>query len=230
MARAKPARPAADSHAAASPAGPRPGGGAPVPGRRAQQRRETERLILDTALALFSAGGFDATTTKQIADAAGVAHGTVFLVAPTKEALLIKLLEARLREIVAARTASLGKRKLVGQLGHVFDGLFDFYAAEPRLSRAFLKGVMFPAEPIARATYADHVAGFSRYLAGLFDAARGRGEVAAGVDSAAAAAAVLALYVFCVVDFLTAEVPDRAALGAAFRAGLGQLAHGFAPH
>lgn len=203
---------------------------APAGGRRAQQRRETERLVLDTALALFSAHGFEATTTKQIADAAGVAHGTVFLVAPTKEALLVKLLEARLRDIVVARTRTLPKRKLVGQLVHVFDGLFDFYAAEPRLSRAFLKGVMFHAEPIAKATYDEHVARFSQHLAGLFEAARARGELAARVDSAAAAGAVLALYVFCVVDFLNAEPPDRAALGAAFRAGLGQLAHGFLPH
>lgn len=213
MARAQPAPPAAT----------------PPPGRRAQQRRETERLILDTALALFSAGGFEATTTKQIADAAGVAHGTVFLVAATKEALLVKLLETRLREVVAARGRSLPRRRITAQLGHVFDGLFDFYAAEPRLARAFLKGVLFFAEPIARTTYDEHVAQFARFLAGLFDAAKARGEVAARTSSAAAAANVLALYVYALIAFLNADAPDRAALGATFRAGLDEMARGFAP-
>jgi len=213
MPRAKPAPPAAPPAA---------------PGRREQQRRETERLIQATALALFSAHGFEATTTKQIADAAGVAHGTVFLVAATKEALLVKILEARLREVVAARAQSLPGRRIVTQLVHVFDGLFDFYAGEPRLSRAFLKGIMFFAEPIARATYDEHVARFARYLAGLFDAAKARGEVAPRTRSAAAAGNVLALYVHVVVAFLNADVPDRAALGASFRAGLDEMARGFA--
>jgi AcrR family transcriptional regulator len=199
-----------------------------APGRRERQRLETERLIKATALALFVAHGFEATTTKQIADAAGVAHGTVFLVATTKEALLVKVLEEQLREVVARRAASLPKRNLTGQLVHVFDGLFDFYAAEPRLSRVFLKGIMFFAEPIARAMYDEHVARFQGYLAALFDAARARGEVSARTRSPAAAANVLALYVYVVVAFLNADAPDRAALGASFRAGLDELARGFA--
>src|SRR5262252_6152777 len=123
------------------------------PGRREQQRLATERHIKDTALALFAAQGFDATTTKQIADHAGVAHGTVFLVAPTKEALLVKVLEERLREVVAARTKTLPRRGIAAQLTHVFDGLFDFYAREPQLSRAFLRSIMFFSEPIAKAQY-----------------------------------------------------------------------------
>ena len=198
-----------------------------APTRRELQRRETERLILTTALALFRAHGFDATTTKQIAEAAGVAHGTVFLVAATKEALLVKILEAELRQVVAARTDSLPRRKIASQLRHVFDGLFDFYAGEPQLSRVFLKGVMFFGDPIARATYDAHVARFSQYLAALFDAAQARGEVSPKLVSVAAASNVLALYVYLVVAFLNADTRDRAALGAQFRAGVDEMARGW---
>lgn len=197
-----------------------------APRRRELQRRETEQLIKATALALFRAHGFDATTTKQIAEAAGVAHGTVFLVAATKEALLVKLLEERLLEVVAQRAASLPPRRIATQLAHVFDGLFEFYAAEPRLSRVFLKGVMFFTEPVSRALYDEHVARFTRYLAGLLDAAKQRGEIGALVDIDAAAGNVIALYVFCVVSFLNEEAPDRAALDARFRAGLGEMFRG----
>ncbi|MBC7977506.1 MAG: TetR/AcrR family transcriptional regulator [Myxococcales bacterium] len=221
-------RRAAPAASASAPESPAASATPAAPGRRERQRLETERLIQETALALFIAHGFEATTTKQIAEAAGVAHGTVFLVAATKEALLVKVLEARLREVVAGRAASLPKRRIVAQLVHVFDGLFDFYAAEPRLSRVFLKGIMFFAEPIARAMYDEHVARFSGYLAMLFDAAKARGEVAARTASAFAAGNVLALYVYVVVAFLNADVADRTALGASFRAGLDELARGFA--
>jgi AcrR family transcriptional regulator len=200
-----------------------------APRRRELQRRETEQLIKAAALALFREHGFDATTTKQIAEAAGVAHGTVFLVAATKEALLIKLLEERLLEVVAQRAASLPPRRIATQLAHVFDGLFAFYAAEPRLSRVFLKGVMFFTEPVSRALYDEHVARFTRYLAGLIDAAKQRGEIGPAVDGEAAAGNVIALYVFRVVSFLNEEVPDRAALGARFRAGLGEMFRGLSP-
>jgi AcrR family transcriptional regulator len=214
------------------PSGP-PGSPAPRrargPGRRELQRQDTERLIQATALALFAEHGFEATTTKQIADAAGVAHGTVFLVAATKEALLVKVLEQQLRDVVASRTRSLPRRGIIAQLVHVFDGLFDFYADKPRLSRVFLKGIMFFAEPIARAMYDEHVARFASYLAALFEAARQRGEIAARTRCDAAAAIVLALYVYAVVGFLNADPPDRAVLGTRFRAGLDQMFRGLTP-
>lgn len=197
-----------------------------APGRRALQRQETERLIRETALGLFRAHGFDATTTKQIAEAAGVAHGTVFLVASTKEALLVKILEAELRAVFARRVQALPRRGLVAQLTHVFDGLFDFYASEPGLSRVFLKGTMFFAEPIARATYDEHVARFSSYLASLIDAAKARGELHARARGEVAARNVMALYVYVVVAFLNSDAPDRAVLGAQFRAGLEEMIRG----
>jgi AcrR family transcriptional regulator len=213
----------------AKPAPTPPPGRERGPGRRELQRLETERLIKMTALELFVADGFDATTTKQIADAAGVAHGTVFLVASTKEALLVKVLEERLREVVASRTRSLPRRGIVAQLVHVFDGLFELYAREPRLSRVFLRGIMFFSEPIAQAVYDEHLARFSRHLAALFDAAQARGEVAVGADSTVAAACVLAIYVYQVVGFLNAEPPDAAALRARFRAALDAVFRGLGP-
>jgi TetR/AcrR family transcriptional regulator, cholesterol catabolism regulator len=205
-----------------TPPPPRPAG------RRELQRRETERLIIDAALRLFVAHGFDATTTKQIALAAGVAHGTVFLVAATKEALLVKVLEARLREVVAARTATLPRHGIVAQLVHLFDGLFAFYAAAPGLARGFLRSIMFPAEPIAQAVHDEHVARFSRHLAGLIDQARARGELAGDVDPAVAATNVLALYVYAVVGFLNAAAPELPGLRARFRAGLDAQLRGLA--
>lgn len=56
--------------------------------RRAARAARTRAHIADTALALFAERGFAATSTKRIAEAAGVSEGLVFRYFPTKRALL----------------------------------------------------------------------------------------------------------------------------------------------
>ena len=60
--------------------------------RQAAARREQ---ILKTALKLFAAQGFAATSTRQIAKEAGIAEGLIFHYFPTKASLLAALLENR---------------------------------------------------------------------------------------------------------------------------------------
>lgn len=51
-----------------------------------------QRQILEVALKLFATQGFEATTTAQIAQAAGVAEGTVYRQFPNKQALLLAVM------------------------------------------------------------------------------------------------------------------------------------------
>src|SRR5918995_226707 len=69
--------------------------------RIAAARREQ---ILKTALKLFAAQGFDATSTRQIAKEVGVAEGLIFHYFPTKASLLTAILEDRLEGRRAFRT------------------------------------------------------------------------------------------------------------------------------
>jgi AcrR family transcriptional regulator len=61
--------------------------------RQAAARREQ---ILKTALKLFAAQGFDATSTRQIAREVGIAEGLIFHYFPTKASLLAAILEDRM--------------------------------------------------------------------------------------------------------------------------------------
>ena len=56
--------------------------------RRDEHKRRTRAALRDAALDLFSAQGFDSTTTEEIADRAGVAVRTFFRYFPTKESVL----------------------------------------------------------------------------------------------------------------------------------------------
>ncbi len=52
---------------------------------------ETRERILKAALRLFAKRGFEATTTRDLAETAGVAEGTLFRYFPTKKAILIEV-------------------------------------------------------------------------------------------------------------------------------------------
>jgi AcrR family transcriptional regulator len=57
----------------------------------AETKAETRRRILDAARQLFAGRGYDATTTRDIADVAGIANGTLFNYFANKEAVLASL-------------------------------------------------------------------------------------------------------------------------------------------
>lgn len=57
----------------------------------AETKAATRQRILEAAGQLFASKGFDAATTRDIADAAGVASGTLFNYFATKEAILASL-------------------------------------------------------------------------------------------------------------------------------------------
>lgn len=63
--------------------------------RRQQQADARREQLLDVALDLFATQGFDATSTQQIAKAAGVAQGLVFHYFGSKEGLLSAVLSTR---------------------------------------------------------------------------------------------------------------------------------------
>ncbi|MDF2892777.1 MAG: TetR family transcriptional regulator [Clostridia bacterium] len=65
-------------------------------------KNETQKRILETAIKLFAAKGYNGTTTAEIAKEASVAEGTVFKHYKTKKQLLRAILEYIIHEIVPA--------------------------------------------------------------------------------------------------------------------------------
>lgn len=67
----------------------------------AQTKADTRNRILEVARRLFVGSGFAATTTRDIADAAGIASGTLFNYFPAKEAVLAVLVNEAVADVPA---------------------------------------------------------------------------------------------------------------------------------
>src|SRR5689334_15739514 len=97
----------------------------PPLGRREQAKLDKRERIKAAAWELFTRDGYEATTTKQVAERADVAAGTLFLYASDKRDLLCLVMHDRLVETVDARFATMPRGgPLIEQLMHVFRGLF----------------------------------------------------------------------------------------------------------
>src|SRR2546429_6515639 len=66
----------------------------PRPGSRAEQRRRTEARILDAATQVFFSAGYDRTTIRAVASAAGVDAGLVMHYFGSKQQLYRRAIRA----------------------------------------------------------------------------------------------------------------------------------------
>jgi AcrR family transcriptional regulator len=114
---------------------------APAPPKtRKDQKEDTKERIRAAALELFSTVGYEATTTKAVADRAGVASGTVFVHARDKPDLLALVMNDLLRSAVERGFAAVDPRDpLLEQLLTVFRRIFAMYGDNPKLGGPFIR-------------------------------------------------------------------------------------------
>jgi AcrR family transcriptional regulator len=130
--------------------------------RRADQLRPRKRpvqarsqrtvdAVLKAAAQVFTRRGYAGATTNHIAERAGVSVGSLYEYFPSKDALLVALMEAHLAEgeqvlqRAAAEIAATGARDLAGTVRHVARAMVTLHARDRELHR-----VLFEEAPLPR--------------------------------------------------------------------------------
>lgn len=164
------------------------------PGRRERNKERKLQRIVRAGRALFVQKGFDATTTRAIAAKADVGVGTFFTYFAEKVDLLFHLFEEEVSATEEEAFASLPEdAPLAGQLAHVFGALYTYYGQDVRLSRVFLKELLF-LERGERDEMLAYTLRFVGRVAELVARAQARGELPPAAEPARVAEHAFALY------------------------------------
>ena len=173
------------------------------PGRRERNKQEKLARIVEAARVLFSAKGFSETTTQEIAEAADIGTGTLFLYARSKEDLLVLVFkDEMITRAAAAFDAVPHPSPLIDQLMHVFNIMADYHERDMDLSRILLREIMFPANNSRDAEIQTLMREIYRGLADLVIAGQTRGSLQTGANPQLAAENLFGAYYMCLQVWL----------------------------
>ena len=148
-------------------------------GRRARKAR-TREVILDVAKRLFEERGYEATTMRDVASAAGIAPGTIFVHFPDKGSLLIEALLDDFARVDPALFETMPEG-LENRVMHMVGGALDYWTSRPELSRVMIRE-MWRVGGEAGARYRAEVRDLVARAAAVLDEAKGR-EIREDVDT-----------------------------------------------
>lgn len=195
-------------------------------GRREQNKLEKRGRIIAAARALFSHKGFESTTTKEVAEAAGVASGTVFTYASTKEDLLILVFHDEMLDVVErAYSAAWRLDGLLPQAMTFFATLVAYHERDLPLAHALMRQLGYVGSEDQRSLVAELMTNLLGRLAQLVDAAKTTGEVRGSCPALPGGRSLFAIYYYHLGRLLSGYI-DRPRFDNALRTDLGLVLDG----
>lgn len=153
-------------------------------GKRERNKLDKRRRIVAAATALFQEKGFDDTTTAEIASAAGIGAGTLYLYVESKEDLLVS---AFLNVAGGAWREAFDRvdpsTDVISQIMTLLMHVTDHHRADRRLSRSFFKELPFVSDS-GRAGVEEFTNWFLSQLSSVLSVASASGKLNAEVPKA----------------------------------------------
>ncbi len=180
--------------------------------QRRPKSEETKARVVAAAARLFAAHGFEKTTTRAIAAEAGVAHGTLFRYAPTKEDLVEAVFADCIGDALDDAEASAPVDDTFTTLAmHYYQAFVGAYGKDEALARVLVKELPFlQGEAQARQQLLTF-----RLLAALcafIDRGLARGDVKDGTTAIVVASLSFGLYYMALVAWLSGQLDKDGAM------------------
>ena len=153
-----------------------------APGKRAR--------ILDAAIKVFAERGFHTATVAEIARAAGVADGTIYLYFKGKDDLLLRLFDEKMTAIVAEQRKELGREKSApSRLSRFIQLHLELVERNPDLASVLIVELRQSAQFIKEADR-EKLAAYVDLIAEVVREGQASGELTNGISPAVVKRAV----------------------------------------
>jgi AcrR family transcriptional regulator len=177
--------------------------------RRDIAKADKRRRIIEASRTLFTANGFDETTVQQIANAADIGAGTLFLYVADKSELLLLIFHEVIEEELVRATELLNKKgKLTSSVVAFFTQLISLYEKDLRLSRVYIREFLFH-EGQLRAQLDEQNSRIIQCLQARILIAQERGEVSNDLEAPVIALHMYALYHSTLSFYLASCLPSQ---------------------
>ena len=174
-------------------------------GLREQRKQEIHGRIMRAARTLMVENGFEKTTMRALANAAGVGLGTISLHFTDKTTLLLSAFHEEINEVALSAVESVSPdASLREQLVSIVRSLYRYYEPHTHFLRPVVKEALF-ATGEWKERFDVQLAQFAIRVAGLVETAKVRGEVRMDADSMSLAAVGWSLYISGLIQGLNAE-------------------------
>ena len=183
----------------------------PALSRREANKSDKLNRIREAAKRVILKKGFESATVREIAQAAGVAFGTVFLYASDKQDLLLMIFEEDL-SVLREKAQRKVRRDapFTDQLIAFLTPIYTYFLATPELSRDMLREVQFSDGIVAQRIGKD-IAAFEHSIRDLVATAQHSGLLRNDVSPAAIAQMIFALHRIQMRICIAAERPNKRA-------------------
>jgi AcrR family transcriptional regulator len=145
---------------------------------------------------LFNERGYAGTTTTEVARAAGIGTGTLFLYVPSKEHLLVAVFREEVGQAWDRAFSAVDiTLPLLDQLCTAFVAVIEYHEQDPGLAYAFIRELALVSEP-AREGARDFMRDYMIRLEEFLVAAQRREQLRTDVNVNSLATSLYALYHF----------------------------------
>lgn len=183
-----------------------PRGNAKGLGRRESNKQDKLERIRKAARASFMSNGYDNATTRDIAQRAKVALGTLFSYATDKRDLLFLVINDEFDQIAKDARASINRdASLLQNLLSAFGLLYEFFSKNPVLSRLVLREMLFYEAGTQARRFVATRNQMMRVAREIVEHAQRRGEIKSGQDASTSGSVLFAVFQFEVRQWLSQE-------------------------
>ncbi len=196
---------------------------------REEKKQKTKQAIINAAITLFSANGFENTSIEELAKVAGVGKGTVYGYFQTKKEILHAFCENELDQIYKELVSRANQEApILEQMLTIYMTEFNYVTQNKEFGRIFMRQTIFPDENDAK-NFLKNEDKYFQLIFPILERAKERGELRKDLELLHITGHFYGLYILLMSAWYSGRIPTKE-ISTAMELIFRQVLEGLQPH